>query len=231
MAFGQVKAPQPAFEVANVKLNKSGASRPVFNFTKSGQVLIANITIGELLPLAFQRNENQIAEIPAWFRSDRYDIAAKTSPGLTEPTLGLMMQSLLASEFKLTFHEEQRPMTALGLVVVKGGPKFQETPGPGQPGCKRGLASVDCESVRMAGLISILTFLAKDYIDRPVIDRTGLTGTYTLKLEWVPRRVADEEGGLTVFEALTKQAGLRLEQQELPVPVIVIDHAERLTEN
>ena len=227
--------PRLEFEVENVKLNLSGASAHSSDVSRSGQVFFRNTTIAELLPLAFQRKTNLIVGSPAWFESDRFDIAAKATPDISERSLGLMVQSLLAREFRLAFHEEQRPMDAFALVTAGGAPKLRKVPGPGFPGCVRGgtieRQEADCASITMTNLMSFLSFVAQDYIDRPVIDRTGMPGTYEFKLTWTPQRFIETNGGLTIFDAITKQLGLKLEQRKLPVSVTVIDHAERLAEN
>lgn len=226
--------PRPEFETESVTLNKSGADGRAEQFD-GRQFTMKNSTIGELLPFAFLRRENAIVGIPAWFRADRYDIVAKAPFDATEDTLALMLQSLLAREFKLVVHEERRPMDAFALVVAEGGPRMQKVPGPGYPGCERDgtpeLVEVDCTSITMANLMSYLSFVAQDYIDRPVIDQTGLRGTYELKLSWTPQRSIEASGGVAIFDALTKQLGLSLERRKLPAPVIVIDHAERPAEN
>jgi len=227
--------PRPEFEVENVTPNKSGAPEHVSDISRGGEIFFRNITIGELLPLAFQRRESLIFGSPAWFGTDRFDIAAKAQLGFSEATLGLMVQSLLAREFGLAFHEEQRPMDAFALVVANGGPRIARVPGPGTPGCGRDGAmdklEVDCTAITMRNLTNFLPNVAPDYLDRPVVDQTGLYGTYELKLSWTPQRSIATAGGLTIFDAIAKQLGLKLEQRKLPVPVIVIDHAARPAAN
>jgi uncharacterized protein (TIGR03435 family) len=66
-------------------------------------------------------------------------------------------------------------------------------------------------------------------LDRPVVDQTGLTGTFDFQFSWVSRALIDQ-GGLTVFDALEKQLGLKLEEKNLPVTYTVIDHIEKLAE-
>ncbi len=221
---------RPEFEVANVKPNHSGAADYPSSVAGS-QVSFRSTTIADLFPLAFQRKGDLIVGGPAWLRTERFDITAKAPPNTSEATLGLMVQSLLAKEFKLAFHEEQRSQDAFVLEVAPSGPKLREVPAdPSRPDCSRGgtteLLVVECPAVTIANLIPRLLFAARDFIDRPIVDQTGLTRNYQLKLEWVPRRIAEETGGLTIFQALTKQLGLKLVQRKVPVPVIVIDHAE-----
>jgi uncharacterized protein (TIGR03435 family) len=87
----------------------------------------------------------------------------------------------------------------------------------------------------MADLATWLsTRIAPSFIDLPVIDHTGLQGTYDLRLDWVPRQLTDFDAaaGPTVFDALEKQLGLKLEKRKEPRPVTIIDYIERTpTEN
>jgi uncharacterized protein (TIGR03435 family) len=114
-------------------------------------VHFVNVTIAELLLMAFQRKEDLIVGVPDWLKSDHYDVTAKASPGFSEATLGLMLQSLLAREFRLTFHEEQRPVNGFALVVAKGGAKVLEVPADtDHPYCGRGDGieqSLECSGI------------------------------------------------------------------------------------
>src|SRR5271168_4986308 len=79
--------PQPQFESENVTRNNSGAAGRTEQFD-GRQFTIRNITLNELLPFAFLRKESEIAGIPAWFKSERYDVIAKApSDNTTEETL------------------------------------------------------------------------------------------------------------------------------------------------
>jgi uncharacterized protein (TIGR03435 family) len=151
-----------------------------------------------------------------------------------------MLQTLLAERFKLAIHQEQKITAVFALVAAKGGLKLQAAAGSGQPKCGRGpgaegLNHTVCTNFTMTDLAAWLpTRIAPSFIDRPVVDLTGLNGTYDIKLDWVPRPVVadaadgpDEAAGDTVFDALDKQLGLKLEERKLPLPVIFIDHVER----
>jgi uncharacterized protein (TIGR03435 family) len=73
---------------------------------------------------------------------------------------------------------------------------------------------------------------AAGYIDRMVVNATGLTGAFDVTMVWTSAALVDQgEGGLTVFDALEKQLGLKLEAKKLPVPVRVIDHMEKLPDD
>ena len=94
----------------------------------------------------------------------------------------------------------------------------------------------------MEELVKNLPQWAGAYIDHPVIDTTGIQGGWNFTLMWTPRAAlenrpangqpgggaaaASDPGGISVFEAVEKQLGLKLEKGTRPMPVIVIDHAE-----
>ncbi len=77
-------------------------------------------------------------------------------------------------------------------------------------------------------------FLSGDraQLEHTVVDRTGLTGTYTFKLEWTPddKQSADTPGP-SIFAALQEQLGLKLETGKAPLDILVVDHAEKPSEN
>ena len=74
-------------------------------------------------------------------------------------------------------------------------------------------------------------------MQRPVLDKTGLTGRYDIELEWTPERLqmqsapALDAGPPSIFTALQEQLGLRLESAKGPVKTLVIDHVERPSGN
>jgi uncharacterized protein (TIGR03435 family) len=148
----------------------------------------------------------------------------------------------LEQEFKIADHEERRPTDVYTLVAAKGGPKLQKSAAPGERNCKRivggsgdpdakGLSSIEagslCVNMTLSNLADLLPEMASAYIDRMVVNGTGLEDRYDFKLFWVSRANIDQ-GGLTVFEALEKQLGLNLEPRKMPMPVMVIDHIEKL---
>jgi len=79
----------------------------------------------------------------------------------------------------------------------------------------------------LSNLADMLPEMAGAYIDRMVVNETGREDGYDFKLFWAGRANIDQ-GGLTIFEAIEKQLGLRLEARKMPMPVIVIDHIEKL---
>jgi uncharacterized protein (TIGR03435 family) len=205
-----------------------------------------------------QRFQNDlIVGLPAWADSDHFDIVGKAPINmpprecffsnfcLPDQTLATMLQGFLKKEFKLVVHEEQRPTDVYALVVAKGGPKFQKAAGSGDRNCRRvaggtddplakGLSSIQagfvCANMTMPDLAALLPEMAGGYIHTPVVDLTGLDGTFDLKLVWTGVALIDQ-GGVTVFEAAEKQLGLKLESRKLPMSATRIDHIEKLADD
>ena len=236
-AYCQVTPPQPAFEVADITLNKSGEIKNDYFTIRPGGVFVAhNAKISQLFQYAFKVRRDAISGAPSWFDADRVDIMAKSTPTATDDNLRLMVQSLLITEFKVVMHPDQKKMSAFVLVVGKGGAKLQKTTSSGRADCERvgdqglqfGGTHLGCSNMTLAELAQGLPDLASDYIDRPVVDETGLADAYDFRLDWVRRTSAEQDGGPTIFTAVEK-LGLRFEQRKLPLPTIVIDHMEKLS--
>jgi uncharacterized protein (TIGR03435 family) len=198
-----------------------------------------------MLQMAYGVRANYIFGAPSWAASDHFDIVAKAPAG-SEDKLPLMLQTLLSQAFKLAVHTEERPMDVYVLVVGKGGPKFQKSAEEGKPDCKRSLdarrAEKDadhpfvegsfqavCKNITMAELGDILQGYAPGYVNKNVVDQTGLAGQYDIKVVWAPRTLLDQ-GGLTMFDAVDKMLGLKLDSKKLPMQVVVLDHIEKLAD-
>ena len=231
--------PQTAFEVADVKANKSGELRMAIDLQPGGKVTMRNVPMKVLIVFAYHLRPEALAGGPSWLDSERFDVVAKALETAPPEDVRRMMQTLLAERFKLAVHTEQRVMPAWALVPGKAGPRLQPSeavllsgqacrPGQGQPGQRH----VDCRHVTMAALGDFLQELAPRDFTVPVVDQTGLGGAYDFKLDWIPTaRPGDspaEENGPTIFDAVTNQLGLKLESKRLPLPIIVVDHVERV---
>jgi uncharacterized protein (TIGR03435 family) len=234
-----------AFEVAEVKLNKSGEQRMSARLI-NGQVRVVNAPLRLLLAEAFRMPNDTIAGAPGWLDSDRYDIVAKAGPETPEDDLRRMLQTLFAERFKLAARIDQKENATYALTVGKGGAKLKEsTPSKaGDQRCKPGDGAPEqihmvCEHMTMKEFATNLRGMAPRYINMPVVDKTGMTGFYEFQLDWSPMAAPpggsdgaltiETAGGLTMFDAVAK-LGLKLERAKLPVPYLVIDHIERLAE-
>ncbi len=239
MAFAlSVTALGQTFDVAEIKINNSGPGDSRGDIA-NGRLYITNVPLRYLIAEAWTTTVDAVRG-PSWLDDERIDIVAKTtSPQTPDATVRLMLQTLLKDRMKLVTHMEQRDESAWALSVWKGQPKLEPSEMPARPedaSCElhtdaagRHLA---CEHLTMALFAHKLSPLAPDYVDKQAVDQTGLAGAWKLKLDWVPRKQADTEGGATLYMALQQQLGLQLENKKLPVQVLVVDSIERSpTEN
>ena len=229
------------FEVASINTRTDGTGdiytlRP-FRFDFSGpRITIENFRLSDLITYAYDIKNYQVFGEPRWADIDRYNISAKAPDGtsLSREAARPMMRALLADRFRLKAHTEMKEMPVYTLVVAKGSPKFRESP----PGAQKLLtlqskgksATMTVTSGDMAQLAG--QFSKRNSVDRAVIDTTGLTGMYDYKLEWGDDTVTGAgPGEVSVFTAFQEQLGLRLQPTKAPVPVLIIDHAEKPSEN
>jgi uncharacterized protein (TIGR03435 family) len=239
-AFSQSEPGQLSFEVADVKVNKSGEARMAVDMRGGGKFTMLNVPMKVMVMFAYHMRPDAVTGGPGWLESDRFDIVAKAAPATPPDDLRRMLQNLLAERFKLVIHEEPKIMQAYALVVGKSGPKLQASEaallteqrcmlGEGAVGQKH----INCRHMTMAALADQLQEQSPRDFDVVVVDQTGLSGAFDFKLDWTPaERTAapaiDPAAGPTVFEAVGEQLGLRLESRKLPLPVIVIDRVERV---
>ncbi len=143
-----------------------------------------------------------------------------------------MLQQLLADRFKLKSHRETREASGYVLLVAKNGSKLEEATGNGQTRISGGRPGGGVMAAQNVSISEIATFLSIG-LDGPVVDKTGLTGKYSLTLRWAPgdNKTPDDPTAPSLFTALQEQLGLRLESQKLSTDVIVIDYAERPAPN
>ena len=217
--------PVPRFEVASVK--PAGAGLPGGGLaTGHGRLTVASETLKRCIMGAYGLGPNLITGGPAWLDSDHFEIVAKSERAEDgDRELMAMLRTLLAERFKLSVHRETRSIQALVLEVAKNGPKLEKAEGGGAT-TKNGRGLIEATNITMTRFAEVLS----RQMDLPVVDRTGLEGAFNLKLEWV-RESAKTDSGPSVFTALQEQLGLRLESRKIPIEILVLDHAEKPSEN
>lgn len=257
-----------AFEVASITQNKSVGQMRNLQALPSGRFTATNTPLRALIRLAYGSDtlllpNEQIVGGPGWIDSDRFDIVAKAAgevgpdPAIARRQLYAMLRTLLEDRFKLKAHMESRELPIFFLVIAKKdgtlGPQLTRSTldcSPGAPdtqGPKRrcGITSPGPGVVIVGGatISQLAAFLQlSPAVARIVRDRTGLTGAFDLRLEYVPplllgpnpgsvvaNPAADTGSGPTLLTALQEQLGLKLEPAKGPVDVLVIDHVEALT--
>jgi uncharacterized protein (TIGR03435 family) len=150
----------------------------------------------------------------------------------------------MADRFRLTFHTEKRELSVYALSVAKGGPKLTAAEGDENAIPSINFYALGKMGAHNATMADFARSMQRNTLDRPVIDRSGLTGRYDFALTWVPDefqfagvrtptgpQIPSNTDGVDLFTAMQQQLGLRLEATKGPTEVLVIDHAERPSAN
>ncbi len=239
--------PMPTeFEVSAIKINKDPQQRQGFRFT-NGRVDAAGIPMKPMIEFAYGiEDDDMIAGAQPWMDTELFDLTAKTDPGVDFAGMQPMLQKLLEERFHLKVHHEDRPVEVYALTAAKG---LKLTPGdPAARGaCKlsvdSGLRTYTCQNTTLAEFAERLRGVAAGYLDHPVADLTGLKGAYNFAVSWngvnitrpqpgkggdgtAPGVAADPGSGITFFKGLEK-IGLKATKEKHPMPVLVIDKADR----
>ena len=245
-------------------------------YQPGGRLRLTNLSLIGLIQFAYADHDSlhwiplppaQVAGGPAWAKTDGYDIDAKPE-GTTDPKhMWLMLQTLLAARFKLALHRETRDLPVYDLKPAIDGLKLPPPkevvcvsfpPGtpphhvPGKVDCGYVGFSLESTAVRLQGskirMADLIGRLAQ-ILGRPVVDKTGFTGEFDLRLKFTPNDATQGLPGFggpagprangfpadpnlpNIFAAVQGQLGLELVPTTAPVEVLVIDHAERPTDN
>jgi uncharacterized protein (TIGR03435 family) len=195
---------------------------------------------------------------PNWISSERYTINAEAEGAPTRAMMaGPMLQSLLEERLKLKVHRATREVPVYALNVAKGGPKlnpfkegscisvdltsFSQAPlAPGEKRCRSlgaisgPMWTVDAEGITIEGFLDFLVFPT---VDRPIIDKTGISGRFNFHLAYANPTLGGDPAapsdpvGPSIFTAVQEQLGLKLEPTKGPGEFLIIDHVERPSEN
>jgi uncharacterized protein (TIGR03435 family) len=206
---------------------------------------------------------------PSWLDSERYDINAKTDGKATGPEMmGQMLQTLLEDRFQLKVHTETRETPVYALTVSKPGKLVPAKEGScipidasnlGRPddkgampkycggGSMRSTNGTMIADIPGATMEEFAGRLLSSYMQKKVVDQTGLTGRFDIHLEFSPERpagpvmlngapappevVLPESGAPPFTAAIAQQLGLKLSSDKAPVEVIVVDRAEKPSGN
>jgi uncharacterized protein (TIGR03435 family) len=255
------------FDIADVKLaaplNPSQPMLSGIRMQPGGRFTCTGCPLRMLLQRAFNSNNNELlAAVPAGIEAIRVDVIAKASsdeaigPLIDPEALAPLVRNLLVSRFKMTYHEEERPVTAYSLIADK--PKMKKADPDSRIFCRRGQAApgsppgsqtLTCQNATMAFFAEQLS-QGNPGLSWPVLNATGLEGgwDFALTYSFLPPALlnaagrggapggdgppgalpsaSDPNGGYTVFEAVDKQLGLKLKAEKRNEKVIVIDHLE-----
>jgi uncharacterized protein (TIGR03435 family) len=199
---------QPAFEVASIKPAAPGQRGTHIQNAPGGRLNINNMSLKEMIVMAWRVQPFQVSGGPAWLDSVRFDISAKSEKSPKKGEMPQMLQALLMDRFQLTMHHETKELPIYALVLAKKdgqlGPRLTASkeggctpfdpakpPAPPQPGkpMDLGCGGLVMGPDRVAGTsvpLSELTPVFARILGRTVVDKTGLTGKFDVSLEWSP---------------------------------------------
>jgi uncharacterized protein (TIGR03435 family) len=271
LVFGQ-PTQNLTFEVASVKPSAPvppggggvyfGPARGGPGTPDPGQISWSYARLIDLLMTAYDVKSYQISG-PAWLSTERYNIIAKVPEGATKEQVNVMWQNLLVERFGVVLHHESKEFQVQELVVAKGGLKLKESveddsSAEGPPKFDKkgelngpGLVTMItvgpngpiAHTVAKAQPLSKLTTMLGNQINRPVLDKTGLTGKYDFNIEFTPNLPPGQPGpgpavavpvdsasepGPNLADAVQRQLGLRLVPSKAKLDVVVIDKAEKV---
>ena len=213
-----------------------------------GGLTATGVTLKMLIGFAYGVFAYQLSGGPAWIGTERWDIEARTDGvqgRLPRAQSDALLRALIEDRFQLKARRETKEMLFYALAAAKNLWILKAHSGSSEPSEARfGRGSATFSDFSMGRLAAYLAM----QLGRPVIDRTGIHGSYDFSLEWTP---APGEGGPeaiglparaeisppadsngpSIFTALEEQLWLKLEPQKGPVDIIVIDHVERPSEN
>jgi len=249
LLLGQAAAPtpasptpeaKPAFEVATIKRNVSGQGGSV-GIEPGGRFRAVNANVLFLIATMYRSPggprlfPSQIIGLPDWASDEKYDMTGKVSEQMAGQTAAVqfrnmapMVQSLLEDRFKLALHHETREMPIYALVVTR--PNVMK---PTTTDCRKEPDKCRIESTpghysAVAMNVNNLLIFFSSNVERVVIDRTGLQGSYDINVDWAVDANSDKP---SFFTAIQEQLGLKLDPDRGPVDVLVIDHLERPSED
>jgi uncharacterized protein (TIGR03435 family) len=238
----------PTFEVATIKPsdpNRSGWGLG----TKGTHFFTVNTNMNDLISFAYGVHAKQIVDGPGWFLTEKFDIDGLPDvPGKpNREQLKGMVQKLLANRFKLAMHHDQRELAVYALTVGKSGLKLSPSPAASTNLSGWGLKKAGVLGVKSMTMAEFASVMQRAVLDKPVLDQTGLKDRYDFTLSWTPdssqfsqmsgsgmnlSAPADDGSGLPgLYTAIQEELGLKLEAVRAMADVVVIDRAEKPSDN
>jgi uncharacterized protein (TIGR03435 family) len=231
-----------SFEAASIKLNNSGQRSQGIS-TYPARIKVVNATLKLCIQMAWNVKDFQVSGGTGWMDSEHYDIDAVAAEPFKKDEYRGMLKTLLAERFGLVVHSEMQDKQGYALVVAKNGSKLRppvEDPSVMFSRTASGDTILKAPNVTMVQLASALS----PQLSAIVVDKTGIEGRFDASFQWTPDQPMrlksgepapapppDAIPGPSIFTAIQERLGLRLESRKVPTEVIVIDRAQRPSEN
>jgi uncharacterized protein (TIGR03435 family) len=222
---------QESFEAASIKPHPGVIIISSDPAVTGNRVTATASQLADIIYTAFNVRRDQVVGLPGWAASEHYDLEAAAGHAITVEQMRAMLRTLLAERFHLQVHRETREIPIYSLVLTKNGPKLKESAADETAHFSvRGNGASMLMVVAKGTMAQLASRLSGNGAGRPVIDKTGLTGIYSFRMEWVNDTAAVADlPSLPV--ALQEQLGLKLEPAKGPAEFIVVDHVERPSAN
>jgi uncharacterized protein (TIGR03435 family) len=233
-----------SFEAASIKLNNSGQRGGGIS-TYPARIKIINAPLKLCVQVAWNVKDFQVSGGASWTETDRYDIDAVAANPFKQDEYRVMLQTLLADRFGMVIHREMHDKPGYALAVARNGPKLPppvDDPNVMFSRTSSGDATLKAPNVTMKRFADALS----STLQAIVVDQTGIDGRFDASMQWtpdpsnLPRLKSGEPAppppsdaipGPSIFTVLQEKFGLKLESKKVPVEVIVIDRANRPSEN
>ena len=228
-----------AFEAASIRPTSFDRPYTLVERNNPGYFTVRNVTVRGLIAFAYVAKPYAVVDGPEWIDRDHFDVVA-VAQGRSVRDNYTMLQTLLVDRLSLHLRREQREMPVYALSRARS----DGTLGPGlRP------VNVDCQqrtasdrppcSVRpgRGSLRATAVTWSPDWfassLDRPVVDRTGLSGQFDIELTWTddPLSSTNDIDRVSLPTALREQLGLKLDPARAPIEVLVVERVQRPSEN
>ncbi len=220
-------AQKPVFDAASIKKAEGGTgpgdiARNMDN--SPGHFAMRNVPLRFALEWAYDLKDYEI-QGPGWIVDDeRYDVVA-VAPGATSERMRIMLRNLIDERFQMKSHWETRDTQCYVLTRGKGELKLKPSEGEPSLGGQNGRVMFHNQPV------SRFTFLLTRRMGRPVLDETGLKGTYefSVDLNGLGYNGNDSQNteAPSIFTAVQSDLGLKLESAKRPIKILIVDSANK----
>ena len=234
-----------AFELAGIQPSAPSAITVMRGGApRDGRYELRGATMVDLIRTAYAVDADKVIGGPHWLELDRFDVVARVPASATRDSVKPMLQALLGERFSLAVRQEVADVD--GYALVRGtDPKLRESAGRVSTGCQQQMQMpppspgtpmvpavvMTCRGVTLSAFAETLRRAMGSPQPGPIADMTGLSGTFDIELRFSPPQLANIVGAqvqaTTVFEAVDRQLGLKLEARKIPTPSIIVDRVNR----
>jgi uncharacterized protein (TIGR03435 family) len=225
----------PTFEAADLHVSpKVRVPSMAAGGLRGTRYLVRQATMVDLISLAYGIDNDKILAGPSWLDLDRFDLSARAPKGSTPEEAKIMLQTLLAERFSLKIHNDSKELPGFVLSAGSGKPNMKPaadaSAGPNCQGQPQSSSQdsvpqqvVDCHSISMDDLARLVANIANG--SGSGLNKTGLEGKWDFTIRWTPPPLLARAGadGISIFDAVDKQLGLKLVAGKVPQPVIFVD--------